>query len=678
MTAWAAVGVLVAASTALRFWATHEVPVPWIAPDEMIYGSLGQSLYRAGELTILGGPTPFYSLVYPAIAGLPLAIDDLELGYSILKAVQALVISLAALPVYAWSRSLMSRGWALVAAALTLAIPGLAYSGLIMSEVAFYPVMILTAWAMARALARPTTGRQALLVGAIALAAATRLQALVLVPVLVTALGIKLLCERRLRPAARLWPTFAALGGLAGTWLLWRLANGGPWTAVFAGYQAAGETSYSLVEALEFIAYHAGDALLLSGIFPACATALLAIDALAGREESEDVRAYLAVATSLAVWFVVQVGVFASQHVDRLAERNLISLAPLFFIGFALWLDRGAPRPRVRTSIVAFVAAIPVLSLPVKRFISEGALPDAFTLVPFYRLLLREPGANIELIVFGGATAAVALFALLPRRLVILLPVILLAAFVSASVAASRHVTEQAALQQRKLVGPERRWVDRAVPAPVAYLHNGDFYWNAVWEIIFWNRHVDHVYDLPGARVPGPLPQRRVDVLADGRVILAGGRSAPSPHVVASTVYTFFGSRVKSIVQEGLEQAGLVLWKLDPPFRLSTAMSGVRPNSEIRGYAQLVVYGCDRGKFRVTLQAIAPGRLRAELKQNGRLLKVRSRAPQETLLLDQGESWAGSIPAEPSGRRGESTCTLEVFASGLIATSRFHFDRGAR
>ncbi|MBA3364268.1 MAG: hypothetical protein H0U03_00565 [Actinobacteria bacterium] len=673
--AWAVLTALICVSAALRFLATKDVPVPWIAPDEMIYGTLGQSLYRAGELAILGGPTPFYSLVYPALVGLPLSLSDLELGYSILKALQALVISLCAVPVYLWGRSLMNRGWALLAAALSLAIPGLAYSGLIMSEVAFYPIITLTAWAMARALVVPTAMRQAALVGAIALASATRLQALVLLPVLFTALALKALLERRARPLLQFWPTLAALVALAAAWVTWRLASGGPWSEVFAGYRAAGEASYSLSGALEFVGYHVGDALLLSGIFPACALVLLVIDAVTGREQSEEARAYLAVTVSLALWLVTQVGVFASQHVDRLAERNLLALAPLFFIGFALWLDRGAARPRVRTSIVAFVAAVPVLSLPVKRFISEGALPDALTLVPFYRLLLRDPEINLELVIFGGATAAVALFALLPRRFVVVLPLVLLLAFTSASVAASRHVTEQAALQQRKLVGPDRRWIDRAVSEPVAYLHNGDFYWNSVWEIVFWNRQVKRVYDLPGARVPGPLPQRRVDVLGDGRVVLPGGAAAPSRYVVASTVYTFVGSPVKSIAQEGIEQAGLVLWRLDPPFRLSTAMSGVRPNSEIRGYAQLVAYACDKGKFKVTLTGLAPGEVRAELKQNGVLLRVRSSAPRETLWLDQGESWSGSIPAKPSGPRARSTCTLEVFSSNLIATSRFHFER---
>src|SRR5205823_5038713 len=57
---WAALVALVALSTGLRAWGALDVPVPWIAPDEMIYALTGQSLYHSGSLDILGGPTPYY------------------------------------------------------------------------------------------------------------------------------------------------------------------------------------------------------------------------------------------------------------------------------------------------------------------------------------------------------------------------------------------------------------------------------------------------------------------------------------------------------------------------------------------------------------------------------------------------------------------------------------------
>src|SRR5439155_1918514 len=183
---------------------------PWILPDETLYGELGRSLYHSGSFEILGHPVRFYSLVYPAIAGLPLSLGDAGLGYSLLKPLQALVMSLAAVPTFLWARTLMSRGWALAAAALALTVPGLAYSGLMMTEVAFYPIATLALLLLARALVCPSPTNQMLAVAGIVLASATRLQAVVLAPAFVTALLLLAVFEREPRLLLRYWP---ALGG---------------------------------------------------------------------------------------------------------------------------------------------------------------------------------------------------------------------------------------------------------------------------------------------------------------------------------------------------------------------------------------------------------------------------------------------------------------------------------
>ena len=674
--AWAALTALITVSTALRFWAARDVPVPWIAPDEMIYGTLGQSLYRAGQLRILDGPTPFYSLVYPALNGTVLAWGDLEKGYAVLKALQALVMSLAAVPVYLWGRSFMARPWALLAAALTIAIPGLVYSGLVMSEVAFYPVLVLAFWALANALVHRTLGNQALLVGAVLLACGTRLQAVVLVPVLVTAVALKALFDRRVSPALQLWPAFAALAGVAVAWISWRLAHGGPWNNALAGYAAAGDVGYSVVDALQYIAYHIGDLFLMTGLFPACALVLVVISTAVRREPSERVRAFVAVAVAAPLWLVIEVGTFASRHVDRLAERNLLPAAPLLFLALALWLDRGAERPRVLTSVVAIAAAIPILALPIERLINEGALPDAFSFVPFYRLLQRNPDVNLGVVIFGGATVVAALFVLLPRKLLVILPFALIAALAATSYAAGRYVEQQATLQRTQLVGPDRRWIDDAVPGRrVAYIYDGDFYWNAVWEHVFWNRSLASIYDLPRKHVPGPLPQSHINVLGDGRVLRSDGTPAPERYAVASMTFKLVGKRVTSIATPGTEQLGLSLWRLRPPFRLATAQAGLRPNGEIRGRGRLVAYACRGGSFLVKVVALTP--LRFELHMNGRQLAVFRRPPHTFTRLLPGESWSGSVAATPSGPPGRSTCTFDIFTSDAMYATRFAYRRAS-
>ena len=95
---------LVAVSTIARALAGLRVPTPWIAADEMVYAELGRSLWETGRLDILGQDAAFYSLVHPALIGLPLAVFDTALGYDVARVVESLAMSLAAVPVFAWGR----------------------------------------------------------------------------------------------------------------------------------------------------------------------------------------------------------------------------------------------------------------------------------------------------------------------------------------------------------------------------------------------------------------------------------------------------------------------------------------------------------------------------------------------------------------------------------------------
>ena len=263
--------------------------MPWIAPDEMVYGLLGRSLYSTGTLAILGGPTPFYSALVPAFVGLPLSMGDLQFGYGLLKVLQALVMSLTAVPVYFWGRSLVGRRWAFVAAVLTLAAPALVYSGLVMTEVLFYPIFVLSAWAMARVIENPTWQRQALFVVAVGAAISTRLQAVVLLPAFVTALGLDALLARSPVRLRRFGPLIVALGLLATAWLGWRLASSEP---ALGGYDVVTHASYGVGRTARFVVYHAGSLVLLTGVVPACALLLLLGAAARRRDVDERFRAF--------------------------------------------------------------------------------------------------------------------------------------------------------------------------------------------------------------------------------------------------------------------------------------------------------------------------------------------------------------------------------------------------
>jgi hypothetical protein len=572
---------LVAVSTIARALAGLRVPTPWIAADEMIYAELGRSLWESGRLDILGQDVPFYSLVHPALIGLPLAVFDTALGYDLARVLEALVMSLAAVPVFAWGRRLMSERWALAAAALTLCLPGLAYSGLLMSETVFYPLVALTAWLAARALTEPTGRSQALLVAVVVLAILTRLQGVVLVPAFVLAVAIFAAAGRTATPFLRLWPSLVALAAV----------GVGVGMIGFGAYEPAGSAEYALGDALRFGVYHAADLLLLVGVVPACAVAALALT----RPESADVRAYLAVTIAFAAGFVGEVGLFASRYVGRLAERDLLGVAPLLFLGLCLWLDRGAPRRRVSSSIVAFAAAALVLALPLGRLVHKAALPDAFTLIPVWQ------HGDYDLVIWTFTAVAVLVFALLPTRALVALPIALALLFVGMSISVSRYVADEASLLKRAFFGSsDPEWVDTAAQGDVAYFYDGEASWNAVWSYVFWNRKLRQVYVLEEARrVPGPLPQRRVEPFPLGVL----GEDSPAWVVGATPTFTFPGELVATAAQVGLGQNGLALWRSGRPLRLQTTRAGVHAAGDIYEKATMVVYGCDGGTFELTLVA---------------------------------------------------------------------------
>ena len=511
--AWLLLAAMVAVSTVVRSLAARGVGSPWIAPDEIIYALLGRALYESGELSILGAETGFYSLFYPALVGLPLSIADAETGHRVLHVVQALVVSCTAIPVYLWGRTLAGKRGALVAAALTLALPTLGYSALVMSEALFLPVATLALWSLARALEQPTAGRQALLAVAVTVAIATRLQAVVLIPVVVTAVLVKAALDRDLLVVRR----FAvALGALLAVSLAAALAAG---SGAFGAYSSAGEGSYDLAAAARFVGYHAAGIVLISGVVPFLALLLLWSTSVASRETPRALRAFVAVTLAYIPWLALEVGIFASREVGHLAGRDLATAAPLTLLGFVVWLDRGAPRPQPLTAIVALATAAGLLVLPIRRLATIETIHDSFELIPLERL---APGSR-ELAFALAVAAAIALFTLLPRRAIGLLVPIVFVSLVGVSTIAAREAARQSALRETALLGNLPTWVDDAGRDGVAYLYAGEPRWTTVWQHLYWNRSIDEVWTLAGSAVPGPLPQKAVFPRSDGRLASAAG-----------------------------------------------------------------------------------------------------------------------------------------------------------
>lgn len=643
-----------AVSTGARAFAGLRIDGLWIVPDEMIWAELGRNLWEDGAFRVFG-ETQVFGVVYPALVGGPLTLGGLEAGYDALKVLQALAMSLAAVPVYFWSRRLAGSRWALVAAALTLAIPGLLYSGLVLSEVVFYPVMVLAAWAMAAALETPTRGRQALLVATVVLACATRLQALVLPLVLVTALAFQGVFDRDARRPLRLWPAVASLATLGGAWVAWRSIAAGSLSGALGGYAAAAGAEYDAGEVARFAVYHGSELLLATALFPACAVALLLVRAFLGREESRAVRAYLATAVSLALWLVLQTGAFASVYVNGLSGRYLLPLAPVLFVGFAVWLARGAMRTRLATGLVALGALGLLVALPLRDLVVQEAAWQSPAVIPLLWLRERFGDAEMELVLWGGAALALAVFALVPRRATVVLPAVTLAVLAFSSAAATREAVQNVAFDQQNLVGGRQRWIDDRVAEPAAYLYVGEQPVNIVWHQAFWNERLERVFSLAQAPLPAATA---VTVRPDGRLV------APSEprYVVAVDAVALVGEPIDRVPLATANQSGLTLWRIEPPVRIRSLRTGVREDGDMHEPGRMRVWDCQAGRLELTL--LPKASTRVELRVNGETVQV----------LDDiaGKEFVQAAVDPPSGAE---ICVFEVVPDSLLGSTRFEFVR---
>ena len=337
---WAWLTGIVVVSIAVRVALGRRMVAPWIMIDEIVYSELAKNLAAHGELLVRGVPSHGYGVVYPVLIAPAWALfTSIPSAYAAAKAINAAVMSLAAIPAYFLARRILGERLALAAAGLTVRprASGMLYTGVIMTENAFYPIFLLTALVLVAMLERPTARRQLGLLVLCALAFETRAQAVALIAAAATAPLLLGLVERRglrgtIRPFAWFYGLLAAGAVLA---VAAEGVRGRSPVALLGAYQAAASTSYTVRGILRFVVYHWAGLDLAIGVLPFAA--LLALW-LAPRRPTPQARAFAVASLAISVWLVVEVAAFASaNYVDRIEERNM------FYLPAPLGLDRAAP-----------------------------------------------------------------------------------------------------------------------------------------------------------------------------------------------------------------------------------------------------------------------------------------------------------------------------------------------
>jgi hypothetical protein len=570
--AWVWLAALVVASAVVRFLLSRLVPAPWIMVDELIYSELAKSFAAGGDLLVRGEHFPRYGPVYPILISpayrLFAAMPDV---YAVVKAINALVMSLAALPAYFLARRVLSPGGSLLGALLAVAVPSMAYTGTLMTENAAYPLALCAVLLLVLTLERPTAARTLVLLAVCGLAFLTRAQALALLPAAAAAPLLLALFRRRIGELRAFAAFYGLLAASIVVLVVVQLARGRAITDPLGAYSFVGELDYSPGSVLTWVVYHAAELDLYVGIVPfACLLVLLAESSrLRAREQ-----AFLAATVAVSAAFLVEVAAFASSlpWIRRVAERSAFYVAPLLLIALLLWIRLGMPRPRVAAAAAALVAAALPGVLPYGSLLNAHVSSDTLALVPWFRL--RDgylASAEVRVAVLLAAVAAAALFLRLPRRVGVLLPVAVLVYFalVAGAVQNQFRFQSRGALAAATDDGrPD--WIDRAVgPSEhVAVVWSGRTPALGVWLTEFFNRSAGRVYSVTRP-LPGGLPEELASTAPSGRLRDPLSRFVVSRYAVSDRPLVLAGRPVARS-----PGGDFTLYRVDGPVRVAVVAGG--------------------------------------------------------------------------------------------------------
>ena len=605
---WAWLTAVVVCSAVVRILLTRQVVAPWIMVDELVYSELAKSFAAHGRFLIRGVPTGGYGYVYPVlIAPAWRLYGAIPHAYAVAKGINAVVISLTAIPAYFLARRLVGSGLALVASVLAVLVPSMLYAGTLMTENAFYPLFTCVCLVLVLTLERPTARRQVLLLALVLLAYLTRAQAVALVPAILVAPFLLGWIERNFRAQLRAFlPTYGLVAAGALVALAATTARGRSPLTLLGAYRAAAGSGYSAGGIGHYLLWHVEELDLYLGVIPFAA---LLVFWLSPRALDHAGRAFVAASAPVTVLLVVEVAAFASRQSFRVEERNMFYVAP-FALTALVSLGRLRATPRRTFVIAAAIAAVLPGLFPFARFIDTPAVSDTLALLPWW--WVNDHYLSLGQIRYGalaGAVAAACIFLLVPRRYLPWLALPVAAAFVITTAAAEngRHGIRIASVGALwagiRVDHPD--WVDRTVGrnGDVSFIWNGRLEAHAVWETEFFNRSVGRIYDLGGA-VPGGLPETHVTRSPSGALVDDAGHVVRAQYALTSDGADLVGKRV------GRDpRIGMYLMRVNGPIvQIQTVVHGIYSDPGDTWSGKEVTYtrsSCTGGRLSVLLQTDA-------------------------------------------------------------------------
>jgi len=519
---------LVLASVAVRVAAGFLRLTPYYFPDEYRYAELSRSLAAHGHLLVRGAPAHFLPLLASIVTAPAWLVGTVGESYRAVQAINAVAVSLAAVPVFLLARQLgLGRRAALASATLALLVPSLLYSSYILAEPIAYPLMLAAVASGVRALDHPTRGRVALFVVFSLLGTFARLQFAVLLPCFVVALAALLLRERRFRETVRAhWRgAVLLLAVIAGVAIAGPARNTGYYPSIFQlGLHPRSLATSLGRNAIVFV--FASGFVLVPG-------ALLGLGYAIRRPASRAELAFALLTASLTAALVFQASAYGQPTLAQ--ERYTFYVLPLWPILFLLYARRGWPL-RTYQALLAFMLLAASLITPLTTMaLNDGELHSTVLYaVVRLRHAVADNAATASLVFVGAAAllaAAVAALSAWPRvRTTFALSGA--AAFVCA-ISVGAYSFDQ--ITARKIhdhySGATPSWVDASgVGGARLVLVPGDLKTDAL-EQLFWNRSVDRVVALPGSSLIDSFATEKGRIGGDG-TLRVGGTPLVAPVLV--------------------------------------------------------------------------------------------------------------------------------------------------
>jgi hypothetical protein len=323
---------------------------PWLFGDELELTQLSRSIAATGHPARRGQAHSYESLYTVVTAPLWL-IHEVGAAYAAIKYADVLVMAAVVFPTYFLARLMVGRGWALFAAAAAGAVPALAYSSYLVEEPLAYPFSALCIFLIVKALVTRQKGWIAVAVVASGVAQAVRGELVVLLVVLLLGTVLAVWSSPWARTRRVTW----TLGDHVG--LLTLVAGA---VFVLSGVASTHSrqwyvTTYAYQNRMFTMTMWAAAAFAIGiGILPMIA-GLASLIRPRGEPATTETRVFrgvfLAAIVGFGMYTAVKAAYISTVFATRVEERNLIYLAPLFFVGTALVLERRRAHP------LAFLAA---------------------------------------------------------------------------------------------------------------------------------------------------------------------------------------------------------------------------------------------------------------------------------------------------------------------------------